>query len=179
MFKPDRFLEGSVERSPTKPYNVSLDDDGDALELLCQILHYLSPPMTTSTSILEQFALVCHKYQCANAGRLHAKLSIHAVIASEPGSRGPEEHKRLFWASYAFDINQEFGNSGVAVASRIRPDAVEVPLHDAMPEAIGGMCVFLYTWDILGPALTNSVQTPSSSGVEKWFGPCPRSWPRL
>ncbi|OCK73464.1 hypothetical protein K432DRAFT_430580 [Lepidopterella palustris CBS 459.81] len=78
-FKEGRELYAAASRSEC--YELPLpDDDADAVELLCNILHcraaFIPDAETVTVSILYGLALICDKYICYSAVAFHASIWI-------------------------------------------------------------------------------------------------------
>jgi len=107
MFKP-HFKEGVEHHLQLgEPLIIPLpEDDLEATTLFCQITHYRfrDLPQTPSPLCLENLAIFCNKYICADSVVSHATL----WIQKHSGSRSLEDLSRLLLLAYVLDILVSF-----------------------------------------------------------------------
>ncbi|KAI9689924.1 MAG: hypothetical protein M1822_009806 [Bathelium mastoideum] len=134
MFRPNQFLEGSVPRFSTLPYNLSLGDDSDAMKLLCDILHFNTPEMPIPIDMLAQLGQLCIKYQCNTVVKEYAFKSMRQ---HEPHSMLElVDCKMVLLAAYAFDLEDDFAWAMDALAFRIPSNTKSLSLCAVLPDAV-------------------------------------------
>lgn len=101
-----RFLEDQA-LSTTTPRTIPLpDDDPESIVIICKITHVQISELerTLSASALADLALVCHKYNCADAVRAWGVIWVTSHLES-PNASGFE---KTLLASYLLDLPHEF-----------------------------------------------------------------------
>jgi hypothetical protein len=102
-----RFLKGQ-DLSVALPKRVALlDDDPDALTLLCKIVQMRTTDIadTFSLSGLTDLAIVCDKYQCKDAVGSSARVQCSQKLSNPAASR----FEKLLFVTYALDLLTKFG----------------------------------------------------------------------
>lgn len=106
------FLEGrNLSTRGTEPYELRLpDDDAETVILFCLVLHYQRKiDDSISLSLFEKLALLCDKYDCANALSSWTKVWLHRF---NDLPKDQANYERLLYTSYVYGIHEAFwGNS--------------------------------------------------------------------
>jgi hypothetical protein len=136
MFGP-QFLEGSILAQSKAPITVPLPEDNpDAVTLLVNILHLRTNEVPTNPSLktLEEFAVLCDKYDCSRAIRPWSMLWLQAYESHA----GEKDYDVLLVIAYALDLPQSFHKISRGIIIKRQGPLTNFPPAELLPEAVLG-----------------------------------------
>jgi hypothetical protein len=98
------FRNRSCARTNSLPSIFLTGDDPEAFTLLCNTIHFRTDAIlqSPSPSCLENLAVICHKYKCASA------IKIHTASWMRNHPKEVRDLHRLLVVAYALDIPEAF-----------------------------------------------------------------------
>ncbi|KAL9092615.1 MAG: hypothetical protein Q9165_004419 [Trypethelium subeluteriae] len=124
MLDPNRIAN---ENSSNNPYSITIDADGDALEELCQVLHHKPPAVSTDIEKLVQFAQVCQKYKCVEAGKPRAELCLPNLSSLQ--RLNLEDCTKVLSVVWKFGMKDRIAKTAGRIASLTAPEPMDDPDH--------------------------------------------------
>lgn len=107
-----KMLNSSFEEGIAKATKGSVaiplpEDDAEAMTIICRALHNINDlvPEQLSSTLLEEIAVLCNKYDCARALMAHGNVWIRSGLDSSPSSLDLD---RLLFAASVLDIPAAF-----------------------------------------------------------------------
>ena len=118
------FREGQPA-SPGSDRSIKLhDDDPEAMALLCQTLHFWGSGLTEiSFDLLERFAILCDKYQCANVMQPLGQTWLRKLSYK---GQDHDHNMQILHISYVFRDSTAFWRSSNDLAKSIRKNAIDL-----------------------------------------------------
>lgn len=101
------FKEGIAKTTEGKVAIPLPEDDSEAMTIICRALHNMNHlvPEQLSSTLLEEIAVLCNKYDCARALMAHGNVWIRNGLDSSPNSNDLD---RLLFAACVLDIPAAF-----------------------------------------------------------------------
>ncbi|KAL8826155.1 MAG: hypothetical protein Q9191_003979 [Dirinaria sp. TL-2023a] len=148
------------------------EDDSEAMTIICRALHNMNDlvPEQLSTTLLEEIAVLCNKYDCARALMAHGNVWIRNGLDSSPSSLDLD---KLLFAACVLDIPAAFAKVGweFVLARGERIIDLQVGLPALFPHQI--LRELDNMKDELHQKLINALETPLKAFMTP--GQCPAS----
>lgn len=135
------FKEGLSNHANEEKTLISLpDDDADAFLVVFNIIHHRNNqvPKNLPTDCLENFAIICDKYDLSNALAPSSAVLLQTSVGTSPA----QDFNKLLFAAYVLDVPEAFSRiSWEILLIQVGPfvDLPGVSDHDLIPHTLLGM----------------------------------------